>query len=133
MGERDWIWNKREDGISIRISGTRVLLGKFVTRRFRTGRFPLVRIFFSRPIASVPQNGGKSARRREFLIDEGEEKEKKKRKCARERDIYAVYTVALTDTEISAIRGGIAGLELTWIICRTRIHPETQLREICTR
>lgn len=34
MGERDWIWNKREDGISIRISGTRVLLGKFVMRRF---------------------------------------------------------------------------------------------------
>lgn len=72
MRERDWIWNKREDGISIRISGTRVLLGKFVTRRFRTGRFPLVRIFFSWPIASVPQNGGKSARRREFLIDEGD-------------------------------------------------------------
>lgn len=29
--------------------------------------------------------------------------------------------------------GWMAGLELTSIICRTRIHPETRLREICTR
>lgn len=124
MGERDWIWNK--NGISIRISGTRVLLGKFVTRRFeRDDSLSFVYSFLdqSRPFPKMV----------EFLIDEGKQKEKKKRKCARERDIYAVYTVAPTDTEISAIRGGMAGLELTWIICRTRIHPETQLREICTR
>lgn len=29
--------------------------------------------------------------------------------------------------------GWMVGLELTSIICRTRIHPETRLREICTR
>ena len=29
--------------------------------------------------------------------------------------------------------GGTAGFELTSIICRTRIQPETVLREICTR
>lgn len=41
---------------------------------------------------------------------------------------------ALLSWEISG-RGsrGIAGFELTSIICRTRIQPETVLREICTR